>query len=44
MKPLQLPDKKEWKLKIFRREGFDEYLNMSAFLIKKILRNSDDKK
>ena len=25
-----LPNKKEWKLKIFRREGFDEYLNMCA--------------
>ena len=21
-----LPNKKEWKLKIFRREGFDEFL------------------
>ena len=29
-----LPNKKEWKLKIFRREGFDEYLNMCAVFIK----------
>ena len=28
-----LPNKKEWKLKIFRREGFDEYL--CAVFIKK---------
>ena len=30
-----LSNKKEWKLKIFRREGFDEYLNMCAVFIKK---------
>ena len=30
-----LPNKKEWKLKIFRREGFDEYLNMCAVYNKK---------
>ena len=32
-----LPNKKEWIHKIFKREGFDEYLNMCAVFILKYL-------